>query len=72
LRATRKENIFRKTERFFREVWSELSKVLWPSRQEVVNNTVIVMGVLFLFGSCVWVLDVLFRSVFRALGLLST
>jgi preprotein translocase subunit SecE len=64
--------VFRKIQRFFREVWSELSKVLWPSRQEVVNNTVIVMGVLVLFGAGVWALDMIFRSVARALGLLST
>jgi len=72
LRATRKENVFRRIERFFREVWSELSKVLWPSKQDVVNNTVVVMGVLMVFGSCVWVLDSLLQSLVRWLKLLET
>ena len=72
MRATRKENVFRRIERFFREVWSELSKVLWPSKQDVVNNTVVVMGVLMVFGSCVWVLDSVLQSLVRWLKLLET
>jgi preprotein translocase subunit SecE len=72
LRASRKENVFRRIERFFREVWSELSKVLWPSKQEIVNNTIVVIGVLVTFGGCVWVLDLVFRYLVRALGLYST
>ena len=72
MRATRKENVFRRIERFFREVWSELSKVLWPSKQDVVNNTVVVMGVLMVFGSCVWVLDSLLQFLVGWLKLLET
>jgi len=69
LKATRKDNAFQKVRKFFLEVWSEMNKVLWPSKQEIVNNTVVVMGVLFAFGAGVWVLDAVFRRMVGVLGL---
>lgn len=29
--------------RYFSGIWSELKKVTWPTRQEVVNHTIIVV-----------------------------
>ncbi len=45
----------RKVTKFFTDVKSEMKKIVWPSRKQVVNNTVIVLVVvavvgLFLFG----------------------
>lgn len=41
--------------KYFRDLKSELKKVVWPSRKQVINNTGIVLSVmvvmaLFLFG----------------------
>jgi preprotein translocase subunit SecE len=41
--------------KYFRELKSELKKVTWPTRQQVINNTGVVLAVmiitgLFLFG----------------------
>ena len=31
--------------RFFKEVWVELGKVVWPSRRETTNHTLMVIGI---------------------------
>lgn len=42
---------------FFHEVYVELTKVTWPSREEVIKLTVIVITVSFIIGLYVGGLD---------------
>lgn len=42
---------------FLREVRSELRKVAWPGRQEVVSYTIVVLVVTVVLTSLVWGLD---------------
>ncbi len=59
------------TESFFRDVWSEMKKVSWPSRAEVTGTTVVVIVACFLFGFYLflvdsglsWLVDKLYRAV---------
>lgn len=53
--------------KWFHELRLELKKVVWPSRKEVVNNTLIVVGVVLAVGICIWVFDALSAGVVRAL-----
>ena len=46
------------TRSFFRDVWLEMKKVSWPSRNEVVGTTVVVVVACFLFGFYLFVVDV--------------
>ena len=46
---------------FFREVKAEMKKVVWPSRKQVVNNTLIVFAVVLVAGIFIWVLDLIFQ-----------
>ena len=46
---------------FFKEVKSELKKVVWPSRKQVVNNTLIVLALVILIGLFIFGLDTLFN-----------
>jgi preprotein translocase SecE subunit len=39
------------------EAWSELKKVAWPTRQTVLNLTMIVIAVSFAIGAYIAVLD---------------
>lgn len=48
---------------FFSEVKSELSKVTWPKREEVVRLTLIVFLVSGIVGVYVGLLDYLFTSI---------
>ena len=45
------------------EAWSELKKVAWPTRQTVVNLTLIVIAVSIAVGAYIAVLDVVLKSV---------
>ncbi len=57
---------------FFREVVSETKKVSWPSRDEVVATTVVVIAASFVFGIFLYVCDLVFyRAVDWVIKLLS-
>ena len=53
--------------RFIQEAWSELKKVSWPTRQQVVNLTILVFAVSFAVGLYVTVLDLVFTQAIRLL-----
>ena len=53
--------------RFLEEAWSELKKVSWPTRQQVVNLTILVFAVSAAVGVYVAVLDVIFTQAIKAL-----
>ena len=43
--------------KWFREMRSELKKVVWPSRQETMKNTGTVLLCSAVVGVCIWVFD---------------
>jgi preprotein translocase subunit SecE len=43
--------------RYFDEVWSELKKVSWPTREQVRNLTVLVFVISLVIGLYITVLD---------------
>ena len=43
--------------RYFRELRSELKKVVWPTPQQVVKNTLIVAACVLVIGVFIWVFD---------------
>ena len=47
--------------RFFKEVKSEMKKVVWPTKKQIVNNTLIVFAAVAVIGVFIWVLDLLFQ-----------
>jgi preprotein translocase subunit SecE len=49
--------------RYFDEVWSELRKVSWPTREQVRNLTVLVFAISLVVGIYITVLDSVFRLV---------
>jgi preprotein translocase subunit SecE len=51
-------------QRFFKETIGELKKVNWPTRQEAINLTVIVLIVTFAMSAILGVLDFIFSRVF--------
>lgn len=48
--------------RYIRETRGELRKVTWPTREEAIRLTAIVLGVTAAFAVFFWVLDVIFAS----------
>ena len=47
--------------RYFDEVWSELRKVSWPTREQVRNLTVLVFAISLVVGVYITILDGAFR-----------
>ena len=52
-----KPGFFKKIGKWFREMKSELKKVVWPTKSQMVNNTVIVLVCTLIVGICIWVFD---------------
>ena len=44
--------------RYFRELRSELKKVVWPTPQQVLKNTLIVLACVVVVGVFIWLFDV--------------
>ena len=54
--------------RYFDEVWSELRKVSWPTREHVRNLTVLVFAISFVVGIYISFWDIVFQGI---IGLLA-
>jgi preprotein translocase subunit SecE len=58
----------KKAVKLFKEIRSELKKVIWPSRQQLVNYTISVLIACVLIGIVIWIADALLSlAVFRTL-----
>ena len=51
---------FKRIGKWFREMKSELKKVVWPSRKQVINNTIVVCVVVLISALVVLLLDFVF------------
>ena len=43
--------------KFFRELKSELKKVVWPTPQQVLKNALIVVACVVVVGAFIWLFD---------------
>jgi preprotein translocase subunit SecE len=48
---------------YFNEVFSELRKVTWPTREQVRNLTVLVFAISLVVGIYITILDAFFQNV---------
>lgn len=59
--ANKKENFFvrsfKRIKKWFREMKSELRKVVWPTGKQVVNNVLITLACVLVVGVFIWVFD---------------
>ena len=57
----KKENWFKRTwgriRRYFRELRSELKKVVWPTPKQVVKNALVVLACVVVVGVFIWLFD---------------
>jgi preprotein translocase SecE subunit len=54
--------VFSGIRQYLVEAWSELKKVAWPTRQTVINLTLIVIGVSVAVGIYITVLDTVLHA----------
>lgn len=67
----KKENWFKRTwgkvRKYFRELRSELKKVVWPAPKQVLKNAAIVAGCVLVVGVFIWVFDFVAQIAIDAL-----
>ena len=70
--ANKKPNFFvrtgKKFAKWFREMKSELKKVVWPSGKQLVNNTLVVLASILIVGIIVCLFDWLANEGVTLLG----
>ena len=62
-----KPGFFQRVGKWFREMKSELKKVIWPTPEAVAKNTAISLGVMVVFAVFLWGFDELAQMLVRAL-----
>ena len=56
-KATWFKRVFGGIARYFRELRSELRKVVWPTPRQVLKNTLIVLACVVIVGAFIWIFD---------------
>jgi preprotein translocase subunit SecE len=59
------KQFFEKTKRFFRELRAELRKVVWPTKKETMQYTMIVVSTVAVVSLFIWVIDSVFSGLLR-------
>lgn len=59
----RRRGVARFVPRFLLDVWSELKKVVWPTRQDTVYLTIVVVIVTIILGAILGAIDIGFGWV---------
>ena len=62
-----KPGFFKRVGKWFREMKSELKKVVWPTRQQLFNNTLVSVVVMVASALVLWGFDLLAGGLVNAL-----
>ena len=58
--------------KWFREMRSELKKVVWPTPKQIVNNTLVSLAVMVASAIVIWAIDQAGAQIFQAIRLLGS
>ena len=62
-KAEKTEKAGKKQKHFWKDFRAELKKVIWPTRSQVVKNTIIVVAIVIIVTAIVFVLDLAFEAL---------
>ena len=62
-----KPGFFKRVGKWFREMRSELKKVVWPTRKQLINNTIVSVVVMLVSALGVWGFDQIARLLVQGL-----
>lgn len=62
-----KPGFFKRVAKWFREMKSELKKVVWPTRKDLFNNTLVSVVVMIISAIVLWGFDMLASGLVHAL-----
>ena len=43
--------------KFFRDLKGEFKKIVWPSKKQIINNTLVVLAAIIVIGLFIWLVD---------------
>ncbi|HIZ55228.1 MAG TPA: preprotein translocase subunit SecE [Firmicutes bacterium] len=59
----KKPNIFKRIGKYFRDLKGETKKIVWPTKKQVLNNTIVVLITMLIVGLVIWGLDWVFNAL---------
>jgi len=70
--AKRKVKGSNRIAKWFREMRSELKKVVWPTPKQILNNTMVSLSVMVVAAIVIWAIDQVGAQIFQAIRLLGS
>ena len=67
LAKTKKASLGTRMKKFFKDTKSELKKVTWPTKEQLIHNTGVIIVFIIIITIILSLLDVAFSQVFRLL-----
>ena len=61
--AAAKEGFVKRTGKFFREVRSEMKKVTWPAKNDLVTYTIVVFVSVAIVSGFIWIADTVLYKI---------
>ncbi|MBC8585764.1 preprotein translocase subunit SecE [Youxingia wuxianensis] len=61
----KKPGFIARVKRFFRDIKGETKKIVWPTRSQIINNTIIVLVVMVIAAVVVGCLDIVASTLVR-------
>ena len=65
--ATEKKSLIDRVKSYFRESKSEFKKIVWPSKKQIINNSIVVLVGIVACALFVSAIDFVFTEGFRAI-----
>lgn len=60
----KKPNPFSRLVRYCKDLKGEFKKIVWPSKKQIINNTLVAVSCMAVVAVLIWLLDWLFISLF--------
>lgn len=57
----KKPSVAARASKWVRDLKSETKKIVWPTKEQVTNNTLVVIAAILIVGVFIWVLDFVFK-----------
>jgi len=56
------KNIPKRTVKYFAGMWSEVKKITWLTRKELIQHTAVVLGLIAIMTIIFWISDTILRA----------
>jgi preprotein translocase subunit SecE len=54
--------------KWWRDTWAEIKRVIWPTRKELINLTLVVLALSVVMALMMWAFDLLFAWLYTLLS----